>query len=160
MHEDEVEKSEAESGRSHDDGDSRLPRGRLNWRTTCLPCLAFHPFTHPYVLFVLLVVTTCECITSQFPPYFPLLQITNTEYFAPLLTVNQHASHTVLEDIPSVNTFASLSNWLVRPVPTVTAAVRRFRERYFEDNYVIGEYTLKHFIGAHRDVEVAVKPAN
>ena len=27
----------------------------------------------------------------------------------------------------------------MRPVPTVTAAVRRFRERYFEDNYVIGE---------------------
>ena len=69
-----------------------------------------------------------------------LLQITNTEYFAPLLTVNQHASHTVLEEIPSVNTFASLSNWLMRPVPTVTTAVRRFRERYFEDNYVIGEY--------------------
>eukprot|EP00752_Nemacystus_decipiens_P003326 g3077.t1 len=65
------------------------------------------------------------------------IKITNTEYFAPLLTVNQHASHTVLEEIPSVDTFASLSNWLMRPVPTVTTAVRRFRERYFEDNYVI-----------------------
>ncbi|CAM9371260.1 unnamed protein product [Hapterophycus canaliculatus] len=75
-------------------------------------------------------------MTSQLPLAF-FSQITNTEYFAPLLTVNQHASHTVLEEIPSVKTFASLSNWLVRPVPTVTAAVRRFRERYFEDNYVI-----------------------
>ncbi|CAB1099382.1 unnamed protein product [Ectocarpus sp. CCAP 1310/34] len=65
------------------------------------------------------------------------IKITNTEYFAPLLTVNQHAGRTVLEEIPSVDTFASLSNWLMRPVPTVTAAVRRFRERYFEDNYVI-----------------------
>lgn len=76
-------------------------------------------------------------ITS--PLFVSLWQITNTEYFAPLLAVNQHASHTVLEEIPSVNTFASLSNWLMRPVPTVTTAVRRFRERYFEDNYVIGE---------------------
>lgn len=67
-------------------------------------------------------------------------QITNTEYFAPLLTVNQYSSHEVLEEIPSVDTFARLSNWLMRPVPTVTAAVRRFRERYFEDNYVIGEH--------------------
>lgn len=66
-------------------------------------------------------------------------QVTNTEYFVPLLTVNQYSSRTVLEEIPSVDTFASLSNWLMRPVPTVTAAVRRFRERYFEDNYVIGE---------------------
>lgn len=71
--------------------------------------------------------------------FVSLSQITNTEYFAPLLTVNQHASHRVLEEIPSVDTFARLSNWLMRPVPTVTTAVRRFRERYFEDNYVIGE---------------------
>lgn len=77
--------------------------------------------------------------------FVSLSQITNTEYFAPLLTVNQHASHTVLEEIPSVDTFASLSNWLMRPVPTVTTAVRRFRERYFEDNYVIGEYASKTF---------------
>lgn len=68
-----------------------------------------------------------------------LSQIINTQYFAPLLTVNQYASDKVLEEIPSVETFASLSNWLMRPVPTVTAAVRRFNERYFEDNYVIGE---------------------
>lgn len=71
----------------------------------------------------------------------PLSQIINTEYFAPMLTVNQHSSSKVLEEIPSVDTFASLSNWLMRPVPTVTAAVRRFKERYFEDNYVIGETT-------------------
>lgn len=68
-----------------------------------------------------------------------LPQIVNTEYFAPLLTVNQHSSNKVLEEIPSADTFANLSNWLLRPVPTVTAAVRRFKERYFEDNYVIGE---------------------
>ena len=80
------------------------------------------------------------CLTFKHRPIHVVSQITNTEYFAPLLTVNQHASHTVLEEIPSVDTFASLSNWLMRPVPTVTTAVRRFRERYFEDNYVIGEY--------------------
>lgn len=72
---------------------------------------------------------------------FLLSQIINTEYFAPILTVNQHSSNKVLGEIPSVDTFASLSNWLMRPVPTVTAAVRRFKERYFEDNYVIGEHT-------------------
>lgn len=74
---------------------------------------------------------------------FPLSQIVNTDYFTPLLTVNQHASSKVLEEIPSVDTFASLSNWLLRPVPTVTAAVRRFKERYFEDNYVIGKKSVK-----------------
>lgn len=72
---------------------------------------------------------------------FLLSQIINSEYFAPILTVNQHSSNKVLEQISSVDTFASLSNWLMRPVPTVTAAVRRFKERYFEDNYVIGEQT-------------------
>ncbi len=79
-------------------------------------------------------------LTTEHRTVRVIAQITNTEYFAPLLTVNQHASHTVLAEIPSVDTFASLSNWLMRPVPTVTAAVRRFRERYFEENYVIGEY--------------------
>lgn len=65
----------------------------------------------------------------------------NTEYFAPLLSVNQYGSSAVLEEIPSGDLFASLSNWLMRPVPTVTAAVRKFKERYFEDNYVIGEWS-------------------
>lgn len=68
-----------------------------------------------------------------------MLQIVSSEYFAPLLTVNQYASKHVLEEVQSVDTFASLSNWLLRPVPTVTDNLRRFKERYFEDNYVIGE---------------------
>lgn len=44
-----------------------------------------------------------------------------------------------MEEIPSTDMFAILSNWLLRPVPTLTAAVQHFRERYFEDNFVIGE---------------------
>lgn len=63
----------------------------------------------------------------------------NTEYFAPLLSVNQFGSSKILKEIPAGDMFAILSNWLLRPVPPVTNAVRRFKERYFEDNYVIGE---------------------
>lgn len=66
----------------------------------------------------------------------------NTEYFAPLLSVNKYSSRSVLEEIPSGDLFASLSNWLMRPVPTVSAAVQKFKERYFEDNYVIGERSV------------------
>lgn len=132
----------------------------VDYDRSCKPLSASFPPT-----FVLLLVVTVKCITFELlPPFVFVSQITNTEYFAPLLTVNQHASHTVLEEIPSVNTFASLSNWLVRPVPTVTAAVRRFRERYFEDNYVIGEQTFKHSvlikksISACLKIEVVAKP--
>lgn len=80
----------------------------------------------------------------------------NTEHFAPLLTVNQFGSERILEELPSASLFATLNNWLVRPVPTVTEAVRKFKERYFDKNYVIGEeqwQTSSHGSREHRHKE-------
>lgn len=65
-------------------------------------------------------------------------QIVNTDYFAPLVWVNKHGTRRVTGDMVATDMFASLSNWLLRPVPTVTAAVQRARQRCLEDNYVIG----------------------
>ncbi|CAM9597933.1 unnamed protein product, partial [Choristocarpus tenellus] len=80
----------------------------------------------------------CVNLKTSFMKSEQFIKVTNSEYFAPLLMVNQFGSKDVFEQVPAVDMFAHLSNWLMRPVPTVTAAVRRFKERYFEDNYVIG----------------------
>ncbi|CAM9583030.1 unnamed protein product, partial [Discosporangium mesarthrocarpum] len=80
----------------------------------------------------------CVNLKTSFMKDEQFIKVTNTEYFAAMLTVNQFGSKDMLEDIPAVDTFAYLSNWLMRPVATVTAAVRRFKETYLEDNYVIG----------------------
>jgi hypothetical protein len=66
------------------------------------------------------------------------VKVTNSEYFAPLLTANSRSSAALFSQVPSRQLFAYLSNWLLRPVPAVMTAVRRFTERYFDNNYVIG----------------------
>jgi hypothetical protein len=66
------------------------------------------------------------------------VKVTNTEYFAPLLTANPRSSAALFSQVPSTQLFAYLSNWLLRPVPAVMTAVRRFTERYFDNNFVIG----------------------
>lgn len=89
-----------------------------------------------------LLMAVVDLLLPRVLALFP--QIVNADYFAPLLTVNRHSSSHILEQIPAVETFATLSNWLIRPVPTVMDPVQQFRERYFEDNYVIGRQTENH----------------
>lgn len=68
-----------------------------------------------------------------------IVRVTTADYFAPILTLSaQRQTPLPLVDVPVKDTFAYLMNWLLRPVPAVMSAVKKFRERYFDDNYVIG----------------------
>ncbi|KAG5176242.1 hypothetical protein JKP88DRAFT_203159 [Tribonema minus] len=66
------------------------------------------------------------------------VKVAGAHYFAPALAVNARHADALFAQLPRDQLFAYLSNWLLRPVPTVMTAVHRFAERYFEDNYVIG----------------------
>ncbi|CAM9438955.1 unnamed protein product [Chrysoparadoxa australica] len=66
------------------------------------------------------------------------IRVVNNNYYSPLLTTNAYGSFTIQNQIPEGQLFSYLSNWLLRPVPAVMNAVRRFKARYFDNNYVIG----------------------
>jgi len=69
-----------------------------------------------------------------------VVQLSSWEYFVPLLLANEHFYDLLNDELlnrPGEELFALLANFVVRPVPRVIFAIDRFKERYFENNYVV-----------------------
>jgi len=70
------------------------------------------------------------------------LNRTSLVYFTPFLQANAQFSRVLSNGLSyrsaGVNLFALLSNFLLRPVPSVITSISRFQERYFKGSYVVG----------------------
>lgn len=84
---------------------------------------------------------SCEDLRIVFSE--KMIRISTTEYFAPLLMVNPFYS-AMIGDQLGMQAFEILFNFLVRPVPNVFTAIRKFKERYFSGHHVVSMYIQLH----------------